>query len=79
MRKRSLSVARSRAACLEIQWRKRAVKSKPKRIFRRESKPSHEGDFAQAAANYQSAVKLLPEVAELYVNLGLALLSGKGL
>lgn len=37
----------------------------------------HEGDFAQAAANYQSAVKLLPEVAELYVNLGLAYYLGK--
>jgi tetratricopeptide (TPR) repeat protein len=30
------------------------------------------GDFAQAAAGYQAAVKLMPEVPELYGNLGIA-------
>ena len=31
-----------------------------------------QGDYAQAAASYQAAVKLMPEVAELYGNLGIA-------
>ncbi|HEX5484081.1 MAG TPA: tetratricopeptide repeat protein, partial [Terriglobia bacterium] len=30
------------------------------------------GDFAGAAAGYQAALKLMPEVPELYSNLGLA-------
>src|SRR5271157_3921842 len=31
-----------------------------------------QGDYAQAVAGYQAAVKLMPEVAELYSNLGIA-------
>jgi tetratricopeptide (TPR) repeat protein len=30
------------------------------------------GDYARAAASYQTAVKLMPEVPELSVNLGIA-------